>query len=345
MSSPILFRIMQSTSSFLDPRKEFELTTQPFQVRLDPLTGRSGHFSHFGAIKPQPLDMGSYERPEVKGFCPFCPDKRARYTPRFTQEIVPEGQMARGEALLVPNLYPYDVYSAVVIMTEGHVVPLDRFTESNLSDALALGVHFLKAVRAAQPALPFHIMTWNYMPPSGGGLVHPHQQYFATPQPGNQYLNELGASEDFFKGHGVSFWSELIAEEQGRDERYIGKVGTSHWLSSFVSLGVLGDVVAILPERFCIDDITDADIADVTSGLLKLFRYFHESGIHSFNAAWFVGPGSQTCFPIHLRIIPRTFLNMRDYAPDVNFFQALLVEPVSVVLPEDLCAQIKPFFV
>jgi hypothetical protein len=36
---------------------------------------------------------------------------------------------------------------------------------------------------------------------------------------------------------------------------------------------------------------------------------------------------------------------MRDYAPDLNFFQALLVEPVSVVLPEDLCTQIKPFFV
>jgi hypothetical protein len=38
-------------------------------------------------------------------------------------------------------------------------------------------------------------------------------------------------------------------------------------------------------------------------------------------------------------------LNLQNHPPDLNFFQALLVEPVSVVLPEDLCTRIKPFFV
>ena len=33
-----------------------------------------------------------------------------------------------------------------------------------------------------------------------------------------------------------------------------------------------------------------------------------------------------------------------DFAPDLNFFQALLAEPVSVILPEQLCTDVTPYF-
>lgn len=56
----IEFRKVESESTFLDPRKGFAPTTVRFQVRVDPLTGRTCHFSHFGAIKPQkPFTAGS----------------------------------------------------------------------------------------------------------------------------------------------------------------------------------------------------------------------------------------------------------------------------------------------
>jgi UDPglucose--hexose-1-phosphate uridylyltransferase len=42
--------------------------------------------------------------------------------------------------------------------------------------------------------------------------------------------------------------------------------------------------------------------------------------------------------------VPRTFLNVRDFAPDFNFFQAVLAEPVCIVLPEDLCRSVRPYF-
>jgi hypothetical protein len=47
---------------------------------------------------------------------------------------------------------------------------------------------------------------------------------------------------------------------------------------------------------------------------------------------------------IRFRIIPRTFLNSRDFAPDLNFFRALLAELVSVILPEQLCTDVTPYF-
>ncbi len=344
MSSIIDFQTIESESTFLDPRKNYEPTTIKFQVRIDPLTGRTGHFSHFGAIKPQKLDLESYTKPEIKGFCPFCLEKREKATPKFTQEVVPEGRASRGEATLIPNLFPYDVHSGVLIMTDEHVVPMNGLNEERLLDAFLLGIEFLKRIREIDPSLPYHLMTWNYMPPSGGGLVHPHQQYFATEYPGNQFMDELRASEKFHETHGNNFWLQLIGEEIRNGARYIGQIADSHWLSPFVCLGVLGDILCTFPDVFSIDDFTDTHVDNLVSGLLRVFGYYESIGINSFNASLFFGPINQRSFSCHFRIVPRTFLNMRDFAPDLNFFQAILAEPICVVLPEDTCREVKGFF-
>jgi UDPglucose--hexose-1-phosphate uridylyltransferase len=344
MSSPLVFRISESESTFLDPRKDFQPTTARFQVRFDPLTGRSGHFSHFGAIKPQALPLAQYATPEIKGFCPFCPENREKVTPKFPAGIIPEGRLKRNQALLTPNLFPYDIYSSVTIVSEEHVVPLEGFTPEMLKDAFSLGLQFLKRVRVMNPSLPFHIITWNYMPPSGGGLVHPHQQAFATGHPGNLLAAELAGSEKFNLEHGVSYWSQLIKEEEQQAQRFIGSVGRSAWLSSFVSHGIFGEVTSIFPEVFSIEDFSDEDAEELVSGLLKVFHYYRASGVYSFNASLVFGPGNQKYFPCRFRIIARTFLNMRNYAGDLAFFQALLAEPVSLVLPEALCQDLKGYF-
>lgn len=260
------------------------------------------------------------------------------------EDVAPEGRSTRNEACLIPNLFPYDIHSGVLIMTDPHVVPVEDFSRKRLNDAFSLGVEFLKKIKSIDSSIPYHLMTWNYMPPSGGGLVHPHQQYLATTNPGNQYVDELRASEAFNHRHTTSFWSELIEEEERKGERYIGGIGSSHWLSSFVSFGLLGDVMCIFPDVFAIDGFTDTHAQDLVSGLLKVFKYFSSTGIYSFNASLFFGPEGQNYFPCHFRIVPRTFLNMRDYASDLNFFQALLSEPVSVVMPEELCTTLKTYF-
>lgn len=344
MSSKITFSIIESESSFLHPRKGFAPVTERFQVRIDPLTGRTGHFSHFGAVKQQMLPLNDYEKPEVKGFCPFCIENRDKTTPKFLTEILPDGRKKRNEATLIPNLFPYDVYSGVMIMTDDHVVPLDKLSERRLIDAFSLGIDFLKVIKGIDRRLPYHVMSWNYMPPSGGGLVHPHQQYFATEYPGNQFMDEINASERYFKENASNYWSDLIVKEKEEDCRYIGQIGASHWIASFVSLGIIGEIMCIFPDVFTIDAFTDAHVEQLVSGLIKVFKYYISTGVFSFNASLFFGPDDQGYFSCHFRIIPRTFLNTRDFAPDLNFFQALLAEPISVMLPERLCDEVKVFF-
>ncbi len=344
MPDRIDFKIIEQESTFLHPRRNFSPTIESFQVRIDPLTGRTGHFSHFGAVKPQKLDLESYSAPQIKGFCPFCLENRDKTTPRFAEAVVPEGRLTRNEACLIPNLFPYDIHSGVLIMTDEHVVPIERLTEQKIADAFSLGIEFLKRIRVLDPTLPYHLMTWNYMPPSGGGLVHPHQQYFATNHPGNQFNDELRCSEVFFERHRRSYWAELVEEEKAIGKRYVGRTGASHWLSSFVSFGILGDTICVFPDVFSIDDFNDGHVCDLATGLVQVFKYYVAVGVYSFNTSLFFGPEGQHHFSCHFRIAPRTFLNMRDCAPDLNFFQALLAEPVSVMLPEELCAAMKVYF-
>ncbi len=340
----IEFKAAESESTFLDPRNGFSRTTVNFQVRFDPLTGRTCHFSHFGALRAQKLDLPGYEAPEVKGFCPFCRDKREKATPKFTPDIIPEGRVVRGEACLIPNLFPYDVHSGVVIMTDDHVVGLKDFSHDRLYNSFSLGIDFLQKIKSLDPSLPYHLMTWNYMPPSGGGLVHPHQQYFATQFPGNQFIDELSGSERFSAAHARNYWHTLIETEISENKRYVGKVGKTHWIAPFVSMGLLGEIMCIFPDVRSIGDFREEHILDLVSGLEKVFRFYEAEGVFSFNASLSFGPDNQNYFNSFFRIVPRTFLNMRDFAPDLNFFQTVLAEPISIVLPEDLCRDIRPYF-
>ncbi|HEY3275286.1 MAG TPA: hypothetical protein VGJ94_01595 [Syntrophorhabdaceae bacterium] len=344
MPSSIQFERKEYESTFLDPRKGFAPTRAPFEVRLDPLTGRTGHISHFGAVTPPRLPLDAYRTAQVKGFCPFCPENRQKYTPQFPEGVLRERRPGKNEALLIPNLFPYDIYNGVVIMADDHVVPLGDLTSSRLEDAFSTGLDFLRTIASREPSLPYHVMTWNYMPPSGGGLVHPHQQYFASAHPGNQYMDELNASKLFLDSKGLNYWHELGREEERLQSRYIGRAGDSIWITPFVSHGLLGEVLALFPEVYSIDDFTGKDLGALVEGLLRVFRYFMHKGIDSFNASLFFGPSNQGFFSSHFRIVPRTFLNLRDYASDLNFFQALLGEPVSVVVPEEMCPQVREFF-
>ena len=77
-----------------------------------------------------PEEQGTFrnEDPRIKKFCPFCGELNNSSTSKFTENAFPEGRVSRGESLLVPNLFLYDIYSAVNIMTDDHIVPLNTMS-------------------------------------------------------------------------------------------------------------------------------------------------------------------------------------------------------------------------
>ncbi len=316
----------------------------PVEIRRDPLTGRTVHVAHFGAVEAQPLDPGPYRRKDVMGVCPFCLAHRDRTVPRFPSALFPEGILRRGRAVLFPNLYPYDTYGAVCVLSDEHVVPLEALTAHAVADAVELGVRFWEQVIRTDPSHAHPVMGWNYMPPSGGGLVHPHIQFFAFREPGNRYREELAASAGFADRTGRDYWSALLEAERVQGTRYLGRTGRWAWLSAFAPAGILGEILGVLPAGWHLEALPEGWIGDLCRGLERCFAYFRSAGIHSFNAVLFLGPAGQQHFAAHVRVVPRTFLNLRDHAPDTNFFQVLLEEPVCVVRPEDLASAARSWF-
>ena len=340
------FKKKTVTSTFMDPREGFARKSIDTEIRFDPLTGESGRLAHFGAIKTQKVDFSSWNTPDARKYCPFCPENIETVTPRFPPEILPEGFLQKGEAKVIPNISPYDQYSVLTVMSHEHLVPLSSFNKKLLTDAFRAGLKFFQLISKKEPDLPYHILSWNYMPPSGGGLLHPHQQLIITSSPGNLYRKTFENSKLFFERSGRNYWRELCEVEESKKERYIGTIGRGHWIVPFVSLGAIGEYDVIFPEIHSVFDLNEADIEDFSEGLLRLFKYFDSKSIYSFNMVLYFAPVGQAeqFFSLHARIIPRTYLNTLWKPSDVNFLQILLQEPFSVEAPEQLSKELAAYW-
>lgn len=339
----IVFRRETVMATLLDPRKDFAPVTHKMEFRYDPLTGRSTRLAHLGAIKPQPLDYAAFDD-DNKGFCPFCPANVDRVTSLFPPELLPEGRLRQGDATLIANIAPYDAYSGLIVLSGKHILTMAELTTEVLHDAFTLARKFLSSVRNYDKDVPYYFLGWNYMPPSGGGLVHPHIQAFGSKDPGNVIMNGLHCTHRYKAENNRSYWLDYLTEEIKIGQRFLGKTGDIYWLTPFAPLGVLGDVLGVGPRNCSPHELQGTLLTNLTDGLIRLFSYYKDHGIFSFNATIHFSPAVDEEFPLLLRFSPRTFLNTKHFPPDTNFFQVMMQQPVCVVRPEELAAEIRPFF-
>ncbi|MCW3490918.1 hypothetical protein [Dethiobacter alkaliphilus] len=340
----IHFRRERISADLLDPRIGFARTTHDnMEFRYDPLTGRSTRLAHIGAIRPQKLHYDDYNG-ENKGYCPFCPPQMEQATSIFPKELIPEGRLVRGDTTLIANIAPYDTYSGLVVLSEKHVLTIEDMTVNLLRDAFGLAAEFMERVKKHDPLIPYYFMGWNYMPPSGGGLVHAHIQVFGSRDPGNVFFSDLHALSRYKKETGHHFWPDYLAEEQKRGERYLAQIGELHWFVPFAPLGFMGDVMAILPRPCTPAHFREELLDDFVAGLSRLFTFYKDKGVYSFNASIHFSPDRNSEYPLVVRFSPRTFLNKKYYPPDANFFHIMLQQPVCVVWPEETAELIRPYF-
>ncbi|MCX5731873.1 MAG: hypothetical protein NTY18_11115, partial [Deltaproteobacteria bacterium] len=178
-----------------DPRRGFALTDVQSEIRYDPLTGESCRICHFSLPSAPPPDIAAIAAAR-RASCPFCPERVTTVTPRFPEPLVPGGRFRRGEAVVFPNLFPYDDLSAVLVPGPEHLVDAGDVPESLVVSGIAAARDFLAATipRLGKGDL-FGLVTWNHMPPAGGTQLHPHMQVVATTEPGNAIRRELAAEE------------------------------------------------------------------------------------------------------------------------------------------------------
>ncbi|WP_092482127.1 hypothetical protein [Desulfoscipio geothermicus] len=203
--------IVREEVVLLDPGSNFTPKKMIVEKRFDPLTGDVSRVVGFKKFQLPIVDWSKAVKRSLQTPCPFCGENLFQMTPQFPKDLIEEGRIGVGRATVVPNLSPYDRYSAVVVMVPDHYVPLEEISFDLVNDSLEAAVLFLQKCAAKDAAgAAYMTANWNYMPYSGGTLVHPHLQVLAGPSPGNYHRRCMMGAEDFAWKTGKDFWDELI---------------------------------------------------------------------------------------------------------------------------------------
>jgi UDPglucose--hexose-1-phosphate uridylyltransferase len=339
----IAFKRCLQHTKILNPTKGYEEKTLTLETRWDPLTKRTVRVLDLPIKKLDELDMDEILNKGENIPCPFCSNAVEEVTPRFPDEFIKGGRLCFGEVSLFPNRLPFDKYCAVAVLTQRHYVPLVDFSEEILFNGFSTACVFLRRLVEVDPSVRFFSINWNYLPLSGGSIIHPHLQIIGGELPTHYQGEMIQGGREYQQQCGKIFWDELIAAEKELGERYIGALGNTVWLASYAPLG-FSDIMSIFRERASVIDLTDQDLKDFAQGLLKVFQYFQEFNHYSFNLALYSGQyGGDDTFWVNARMVTRRLLPPVG-ASDVSYFEKLHGESIGYKKPERLCEEMRGYF-
>ena len=342
MSAPLDFRATRKRARIHDPRRDFALTEIESEVRYDPLTGDSSRICHFAFPRRERPDLSELAARTRSG-CPFCPDSIERVTPRYPTDLLPQGRLRRGEALLVPNLFPYDDVSAIVSMSQAHFLAMDAMPVPIVADALKLARDFIvTAAPLVEAREAYGIVTWNYMPPSGASQVHPHMQVIVTDTPGNQLRRELAAEARWRAAQGRAYPAALLEAERG-GARWLEEAGGVAWWVPYGPAGMLGDAQAMFVEQATLSACDDATLEAFAAGLCRVLAAYARMGLWSFNLTLLPDAEDERSGRHRLtaRLLPRFYLHPQLHNSDTAYLQLLLGEKFAMLYPEQHAAELR----
>lgn len=338
----VSFHKIEAKTRLRNPLKNFVLDEIPLEIRFDPLTGQTGRVFDLPYRPPERPDLSKVIRESKEIFCPFCPDTLERSTPFFPEEVIPKGRIRSGQALLIPNLLPLDKYAGVSVLSPEHFIAMEDLTAEKMADAFYAALHFIKMIARFDPLANFYYINWNYMPPAGSSIVHPHLQVNCGEVSTNQHRIQLEACRKYFKANGCHFWPDFIAAERKIEERFIGKIGSTFWVMSYVPQSFLPDIWCIFSEHDSLADLQEDELFPFIKGLSKILKYFSLENIYSFNMSLF-SLRKDDCFRINARVCPR-LLTRSIGNSDQTYLQTIHRETYSVWPPESVCRRVKEIF-
>jgi UDPglucose--hexose-1-phosphate uridylyltransferase len=314
-------------AEILDPRRGFERVRTQVEQRRDPLTGHGCRLLPAGSIPPPARHDLERLAAESRESCPFCAGRIERETPRFPPEVVGDGRIRSGAAVLFPNLVPYAKWSSVSVYSpELHLLRLDELTPDLLADNLATQVEFARAVLAADPASRWVSVNANHLPPSGSSVFHPHLQGSAHPAPTSlqRLLAELPPA---------ALAAYLEAERDG--ERWIAEKDGVEWLAAFAPVGP-AQVRAFVrgcdsPER-----LEPSLVGELARGIAVVLGVYAGLGFESFNLALAGAPGGT----LSLSIVARAYYGAA-LRSDAMWSERLHWEAATDVWPEQVAERLR----
>lgn len=345
---PVEFKKQEFTVEYVTPQGERQSYT--LEVRTDPLTGDMGTVfrspSPF-ASRRYPADLQAVPvlvQRSVELGCPFCHGALEKTATRFTPEFWPQGLMAKGKARVFPNRDLFHTpYSAILILGLEHYVEPKGFTPDLLASGLeAAQLYFQRAAHHSPPA-PFQTVNWNYFPPAGGSIIHPHLQLQGGPFPTNRHRRLLEDSRSYQQRHGANFWPDLIAAEKARGERYIGHRGPVCWLSPFVPRGRMWDVIGVVEGGSGLAEFSSQQIEGLAEGIARVLTFIQDQGQYSFNLSLLSAVEGEDSLWSVCHILPRTITPPMGMS-DCSYLDTLLDHPSTSLFPEDICRDLRQYF-
>lgn len=346
---PIHFESVAREARLLSPLKNFEPDSQVIEHRRDPLTGQTvivlkGRLDYVRRYLESDEESIDDLANSTQKDCPFCPDAVEKQAPKFIPEVSPEGRISVGEAVCFPSLFAHWDHNAVIVPTRSHKVTLNEMRPRMFVDAIKACIEYFRRLHSWRPEVKNNAIVMNFYPPAGSTIAHPHFQALASDHPLQATRELLEASASYYRKQASSYWVELVQEERRVGERYLGKLGKVQWLTPFAPKG-LNEAQAIVSKVSNLGSISDADLADIAEGLVKVLAYYHDTGVRSFNIAVYSGLFGETLdyFDLNLRIVSRYGYKPR-FVSDVWALEYLLGEQEVYEAPEETCSKLRKYF-
>jgi len=307
----IEFKKAVKHTKILNPLNSFGEETLTFEYRTDPLTGRNttvipemlSYVGKFLASDPELLKQ-LVEKTRVT--CPFCPENVQTKTPMFPKDFLPEGRIVEGKAIVVPNLLGHAERSVLAVLGSEHHLELKDFIPELLLDGFKGGVTYLNRLSEIDASAKYPAFVFNYLPPAGSSIFHPHMQILARDRP--FYLVDLflGKSRAYHEENGSSYWSDLVAAEKN-GERYLQEAHGVDWLVPFAPLRGLNEVQAIVKGKSNLKELSDGEWRGLSEGITNVLAFYHSQGYVSFNIILTSGPMDEHLeyFDVNLRMVSR----------------------------------------
>src|SRR5699024_1665620 len=157
--------------------------------------------------------------------CPFCLYNVYQLTPRFSEVITDDGLITHGEAVVDPTLFPYSKNNRVVIISKDNYHHFDTFTVKMIQNAFVAAHKYIQNVMKHEPHVSFVSINWNYLPYSGGSILHPHLHVIVSESPTNEQRMFEQSNQSFRAKHGEHYLDFLYKHEFHEKERWIGEHG------------------------------------------------------------------------------------------------------------------------
>lgn len=336
----IKFERFHIQSDYREAQDGLSRVSIPTEIRIDPLTRRRSRITAWAVPSKGSIDLSKMAE-ESKG-CIFCPENVLSKTPLFLEEIIPEGRVMIGKAVGFPNLNPSGTYGSVVVLCPEHFLHLHELTPEIYIDGLTVAIEIIKRTMAFDQDSRYWQISQNFLLPGGSTILHPHLQVIGDPFPTNEMEWLLNGGIAYSQRNGTLYWKDLIQIEQGLGKRYITGMGNVHWFVPFAPIG-FNEVCGSVEGHGSVTTLGEEEITSLAKGIVSTLKYYHEKGLNSFNLSLYSISG-ESSYQLLIRIISRTPIQLL-YPNDWTSFEVLQSELTSNIIPEELCREIKLYFI